>query len=169
MSRAPGAMLIIRGLNMRKTSRAANQPDCDKQFCEETPGRCSLCRLNSKAKPQVRTRHRRFRKHKLNYSKTTRTSRCAFSTGVLRDVRTSVNGNSTGVNFPKSGIAHLPWCAKVCHMQSSFEHSTQSSGRAVMSAVFAMQCMNAAAGLLAQNPMSRRNDAYTAIYYFRYC
>jgi hypothetical protein len=41
-----------------------------------------------------------------------------------------------------------------------------------MSEVFAMQCSpraNAAAGLLAQNPMSRRNDAYTAIYYFRYC
>lgn len=39
---------------------------------------------------------------------------------------------------------------------------------AVMSEVFAMQCMNAAAGLLAQNPMSRRNDAYTAIYFYRY-
>lgn len=40
-----------------------------------------------------------------------------------------------------------------------------------MSEVFAMQCcrsMNASAGMLAQNPMSRRNDAYTAIYYFRY-
>jgi hypothetical protein len=41
--------------------------------------------------------------------------------------------------------------------------------RAVMSEAFAMQCMNASAGLLAENPMSRRNDAYTAIYYFRYC
>lgn len=46
---------------------------------------------------------------------------------------------------------------------------TGAHERAVMSEVFAMQCMNAAAGLLAQNPMSRRNDAYTAIYYFRYC
>ncbi len=43
---------------------------------------------------------------------------------------------------------------------------TGAHERAVMSEVFAMQCMNAA---LAQNPMSRRNDAYTAIYYFRYC
>ncbi len=41
--------------------------------------------------------------------------------------------------------------------------------RAVMSEVFAMQCMNAASGLLAETPMSRRNDAYTAIYFFRYC
>ena len=46
---------------------------------------------------------------------------------------------------------------------------TGAHERAVMSEVFAMQCMNASAGLLAQNPMSRRNDAYTAIYYFRYC
>lgn len=41
--------------------------------------------------------------------------------------------------------------------------------RAIMSEILAMQCMNASAGLLSQNPMSRRNDAYTAIYYFRYC
>lgn len=47
-------------------------------------------------------------------------------------------------------------------------HITGSQERAVMSEVLAMQC-NAAAGLLSQNPMSRRNDAYTAIYYFRYC
>jgi hypothetical protein len=44
-----------------------------------------------------------------------------------------------------------------------------SHEHAVMSEVFAMQCMNAAAGLLAETPMSRRNDAYTAIYFFRYC
>ena len=47
--------------------------------------------------------------------------------------------------------------------------NTGAHERALMSEVFAMQCTNAAAGLLAQNPMSRRNDAYTAIYYFRYC
>jgi len=46
---------------------------------------------------------------------------------------------------------------------------TGAHQRAIMSEVLAMQCMNAAAGLLAQNSMSRRNDAYTAIYYFRYC
>ena len=39
-------------------------------------------------------------------------------------------------------------------------HITGSQMRAVMSEVFAMQCMNAAAGLLAQNPMSRRNDGF---------
>lgn len=39
---------------------------------------------------------------------------------------------------------------------------------AVMSEVFAMQCSHAAAGQLAENPMSRRNDAYTAIYFYRY-
>lgn len=66
-------------------------------------------------------------------------------------------------------------------MQFSQGHieCTGAHKRALMSEVFAMQCtggadealaaMNAAAGLLAQNPMSRRNDAYTAIYYFRYC
>ena len=54
-------------------------------------------------------------------------------------------------------------------MQFVQGHITGSQERAVMSEVLAMQCMNAAAGLLAQNPMSRRNDAYTAIYYFRYC
>ena len=54
-------------------------------------------------------------------------------------------------------------------MQFMQGHITGSHECAVMSEVFAMQCMNAAAGLLAQNPMSRRNDAYTAIYYFRYC
>ena len=59
--------------------------------------------------------------------------------------------------------------AKVCHMQFLQGHITGSHERAVMSEVFAMQCINAAAGLLAKNPMSRRNDAYTAIYYFRYC
>ena len=55
-------------------------------------------------------------------------------------------------------------------MQRLVEHSgvTGSHERALMSEVFAMQCMNVSAGLLAQNPMSRRNDAYTAIYYFRY-
>ena len=56
-------------------------------------------------------------------------------------------------------------------MHSSEGHiaCTGAHKRALMSEVFAMQCMNASAGLLAQNPMSRRNDAYTAIYYFRYC
>lgn len=57
-------------------------------------------------------------------------------------------------------------------MHNTQGHITGSHKRAVMSEVFAMQCSpraNAAAGLLAQNPMSRRNDAYTAIYYFRYC
>lgn len=44
-----------------------------------------------------------------------------------------------------------------------------SHKRAVMSEVLAMQCMNASAGLLAETPMSRRNDAYTAIFFFRYC
>ena len=53
-------------------------------------------------------------------------------------------------------------------MQTARGHIIGSHERAVMSEVFAMQC-NASAGLLAQNPMSRRNDAYTAIYYFRYC
>ena len=52
---------------------------------------------------------------------------------------------------------------------ASAAHATGSHQRALMSEVFAMQCMNASAGCLAQNPMSRRNDAYTAIYYFRYC
>ena len=37
-----------------------------------------------------------------------------------------------------------------------------------MSEVFAMQCTNVVAGFLAETPMSRRNDAYTAIYFFRY-
>ena len=60
-------------------------------------------------------------------------------------------------------------CARVTPMHTVWEHITESHERAVMSEVFAMQCMNASAGLLAQNPMSRRNDAYTAIYYFRYC
>ena len=59
-------------------------------------------------------------------------------------------------------------------MQTVVEHIGVSGSheRALMSEVLAMQCsgaMNASAGLLAQNPMSRRNDAYTAIYYFRYC
>ncbi len=45
---------------------------------------------------------------------------------------------------------------------------SEAHKNAVMSEVFAMQCMNASAGLLAQNPMSRRNDAYTAIYFYRY-
>ena len=62
-------------------------------------------------------------------------------------------------------------------MRNMQGHTTASHERALMSEVFAMQCTpadesapcNASAGLLAQNPMSRRNDAYTAIYYFRYC
>ena len=68
-------------------------------------------------------------------------------------------------------FANLLQYAKVPSMQSLQGHieCTGAHKRAVMSEVFAMQCMNAAAGLLAQNPMSRRNDAYTAIYYFRYC
>ena len=42
--------------------------------------------------------------------------------------------------------------------------------RAVMSEVFAMQCSSPCADHLAhETPMSRRNDAYTTIYYFRYC
>ena len=42
--------------------------------------------------------------------------------------------------------------------------------RAVMSEVLAMQCSSPCADHLAhETPMSRRNDAYTAIYYFRYC
>ncbi len=45
---------------------------------------------------------------------------------------------------------------------------SETHARALMSEVFAMQCMNAAAGLLAETPMSRRNDAYTAIYFYRY-
>ena len=62
-------------------------------------------------------------------------------------------------------------CAKVSHMHHAQEHIgfIESRAYAVMSEVFAMQCMCAAAGMLAQNPMSRRNDAYTAIYYYRYC
>ena len=57
---------------------------------------------------------------------------------------------------------------KVSNMHLMRGHITGSIERAAMSEAFAMQCMSAVAGLLAQNPMSRRNDAYTAIYYFRY-
>lgn len=72
---------------------------------------------------------------------------------------------------PVNLLANSLHCDKVSHMQFSQGHigCTGAHERALMSEVFAMQCMNAAAGLLAQNPMSRRNDAYTAIYYFRYC
>lgn len=45
---------------------------------------------------------------------------------------------------------------------------SEAHRHALMSEVFAMQCMNASAGLLAETPMSRRNDAYTAIYFYRY-
>ena len=67
-------------------------------------------------------------------------------------------------------LANSLHCDKVSHMHFLQGHigCTEAHERALMSEVFAMQCMNAAAGLLAQNPMSRRNDAYTAIYYFRY-
>ena len=71
------------------------------------------------------------------------------------------------------------YCGKVRTMHIAQGHigCTGAHERALMSEVFAMQCTgataaapcNASAGLLAQNPMSRRNDAYTAIYYFRYC
>ena len=68
-------------------------------------------------------------------------------------------------------LANTLHCAKVPFMQLIAEQIgyTGAHGRALMSEVFAMQCMNASAGLLAENPMSRRNDAYTAIFYFRYC
>lgn len=45
---------------------------------------------------------------------------------------------------------------------------SEAHEHALMSEVLAMQCMHAAAGLLATCPMSRRNDAYTAIYFYRY-
>jgi len=68
-------------------------------------------------------------------------------------------------------LANMLHCAKVSSMRQTEVHIgfTGAHDRALMSEVFAMQCMNASAGLLAENPMSRRNDAYTAIFYFRYC
>jgi hypothetical protein len=71
-----------------------------------------------------------------------------------------------------SGVAQMLCCAKVPRNMKTMQGHIVCTGaheRALMSEVFAMQCMNASAGLLAQNPMSRRNDAYTSIYYFRYC
>jgi len=47
---------------------------------------------------------------------------------------------------------------------------TETCKNAVMSEVFAMQCCGSRfAALLNETPMSRRNDAYTAIYFYRYC
>ena len=68
-------------------------------------------------------------------------------------------------------LANMLHCAKVPSMRQTDVHIgfTGAHDRALMSEVFAMQCMNASAGLLAENPMSRRNDAYSAIFYFRYC
>lgn len=57
-------------------------------------------------------------------------------------------------------------------MLSAFGHIefTGSRKRAVMSEVLAMQCTPACADLLTrETPMSRRNDSFTAIYYYRYC
>ena len=77
-------------------------------------------------------------------------------------------------NYSANLSANPLYCGKVRTMQTAQGHTVGSHERALMSEVFAMQCstdapVNASAGLLAQNPMSRRNDAYTAIYYFRYC
>ena len=44
-------------------------------------------------------------------------------------------------------------CVKVSDMHLQREHTV----------------MNETSALLTENPMSRRNDAYTAIYYYRYC
>ena len=53
-------------------------------------------------------------------------------------------------------------------MQTMREHIgfVGSRKRAIMSEVLAMQCNG---GLAQQPPMSRRNDAFTSIYYYRYC
>ena len=60
-------------------------------------------------------------------------------------------------------------CDKVSNMHLMRGHITGSIERAAMSEAFAMQCSMSCAGSFAhETPMSRRNDAFTSIYYYRY-
>ena len=57
------------------------------------------------------------------------------------------------VHARKKVLACVLCCVKVSDMHLSREH----------------MMTNEVSALLAENPMSRRNDAYTAIYFYRYC
>ena len=71
----------------------------------------------------------------------------------------------------KNRVALTLACGKVAPMQQHLGHIgfVGARKRAVMSEAFAMQCSMSCAGSFAhETPMSRRNDAFTSIYYYRY-
>ncbi len=103
-------------------------------------------------------------------ARTTARSRCPSPASPKIRMGEHDEGRTARASWGQLLLARALHCAKVASVNFEQGHIqvTETHANAVMSEVFAMQCMNASAGCLATCPMSRRNDAYTAIYFYRY-